>query len=140
MKHLLFILVSGWLAVAAFGCGAASLSPRSDDKTSFRHVSQEEARKIMQSETGYIILDVRTREEYDEGHIPGAICIPNEAIQKTPLSSSPTGHSGFSCTAEVGGEAKRRHKSSRIWGTRTSSRLAASRTGMEMQRKRGIAA
>lgn len=84
MKHLLFILVSGWLAVAAFGCGAASLSPRSDDKTSFRHVSQEEARKIMQSETGYIILDVRTREEYDEGHIPGAICIPNEAIQKTP--------------------------------------------------------
>ncbi|HCA56294.1 MAG TPA: hypothetical protein DEO95_12620 [Ruminococcaceae bacterium] len=34
----------------------------------------------MKTESGYIILDVRTQQEYDEGHIPQAICIPNEII------------------------------------------------------------
>ena len=34
----------------------------------------------MDSETGYIILDVRTQEEYDQGHIPGAIVISHEEI------------------------------------------------------------
>lgn len=35
----------------------------------------------MDSEEGCIILDVRTREEYDQGHIPGAILIPNTEIE-----------------------------------------------------------
>lgn len=34
----------------------------------------------MNEETDYIILDVRTQGEYESGHIPGAICIPNESI------------------------------------------------------------
>ena len=45
------------------------------------NITAEEAKEIMDSEEGYIILDVRTREEYDEGHIPGAILIPNTAIE-----------------------------------------------------------
>ncbi len=36
--------------------------------------------EIMNSEENYIILDVRTWEEYESGHIPGAVCIPNETI------------------------------------------------------------
>ena len=35
----------------------------------------------MDSEEGYVILDVRTQEEYDQGHIPGAILIPNTEIE-----------------------------------------------------------
>ena len=35
---------------------------------------------MMQEQSDYIILDVRTEEEYEEKHIPGAICIPNETI------------------------------------------------------------
>ena len=35
---------------------------------------------LMESEKDYIILDVRTIEEYNESHIPNAICIPNETI------------------------------------------------------------
>ena len=35
----------------------------------------------MDSETGYVILDVRTEEEFAEGHIPGAILIPDYEIE-----------------------------------------------------------
>ena len=45
------------------------------------NITAEEAKKIMDSEEGCIILDVRSREEYDQGHIPGAILIPNTEIE-----------------------------------------------------------
>ena len=35
---------------------------------------------MMELDDGHIIVDVRRQDEYDEGHIPGAICIPNESI------------------------------------------------------------
>ena len=44
------------------------------------NITAEEAKQIMDSEEGYRILDVRTQEEYDQGHIPGAILIPNTEI------------------------------------------------------------
>ena len=44
------------------------------------NITAEEAKEIIDSEEGYIILDVRTQEEYDEGHIPGAIVISHEEI------------------------------------------------------------
>ena len=45
------------------------------------NITAEEAKQIMDSEEGYIILDVRTQEEYDEGHIPGAVLIPDTEIE-----------------------------------------------------------
>ena len=45
------------------------------------NITAEEAKQIMDSEEGYVILDVRTQEEYDQGHIPGAILIPNTEIE-----------------------------------------------------------
>ena len=47
---------------------------------SYTQISQEEAKKMMEVDDGHIILDVRRFDEFDEGHIPGAICIPNESI------------------------------------------------------------
>ena len=44
------------------------------------NITAEEAKQIMDSEEGYVILDVRTQEEYDQGHIPGAIVISHEEI------------------------------------------------------------
>ena len=46
----------------------------------FERTDMEHARQIMEREDGYILLDVRTLDEYNEGHIPGAICLPNEEI------------------------------------------------------------
>ena len=37
----------------------------------------------------YILLDVRTQAEYAEGHIPGAICLPNETIGSEPPAELP---------------------------------------------------
>ena len=50
-------------------------------KGTFTQIKAEEVFRIRETESDYIILDVRTQEEYDAGHIPDAICIPNEIIQ-----------------------------------------------------------
>ena len=44
------------------------------------NITAQEARTIMDTEQGYVILDTRTREEYDQGHIPGAIQISHDEI------------------------------------------------------------
>ena len=46
----------------------------------YDQISGAEAKALMDSESGYIIIDARTQEEYDEGHIPGAILIPEYEI------------------------------------------------------------
>lgn len=46
----------------------------------YKMITMQEAREVFETEGDYIILDVRTIEEYDGGHIPGAINIPNETI------------------------------------------------------------
>ena len=55
----------------------------------YRQITQAEAREIMASDGSYIILDVRTLEEFDEVHIPGAICIPNEEIGTSEIPELP---------------------------------------------------
>ena len=48
----------------------------------YKSITQEEAKKIMDTTDGYIIIDVRTIEEFNTGHIPNAINIPNEVISE----------------------------------------------------------
>ena len=50
------------------------------EKAVYTQISQEEAKKIMDSGEEHIILDVREQDEFDEGHIPGAILIPYTEI------------------------------------------------------------
>lgn len=49
-------------------------------KQRYVNITPEEAKAVMDNESGYIILDVRTEEEFAEGHIPGAILIPDYEI------------------------------------------------------------
>ena len=71
MKKIIPFLMSLLLLV---GCASQS------KESTYRQITMEEAVTMMQEESGYIILDVRTAEEYSEKHIPGAINIPNETI------------------------------------------------------------
>ena len=48
--------------------------------TAYEQISQEEAKHIMDTESDFIILDVRTVEEFEEGHIENAILIPDYEI------------------------------------------------------------
>ena len=50
-------------------------------QTAYHQISQEEAREMMSRDDGHVIVDVRRQDEYDAGHIPGAILIPNEDIE-----------------------------------------------------------
>ena len=47
----------------------------------YQQISQEEAKRIMDSEEKHIILDTREQDEFDSGHIPGAILIPYTEIK-----------------------------------------------------------
>ena len=51
-----------------------------ENMASYVSITAEEAKEIMDTESGYVILDVRTEEEFSEGHIPGAILIPDYEI------------------------------------------------------------
>ena len=60
-----------------FGCvGCVS----DGGSATYEQISGAEAKALMDSESGYTIIDARTQEEYDEGHIPGAILIPEYEI------------------------------------------------------------
>ena len=56
---------------------------------SYRQVTAEEAIALMEKESGYIILDVRTAQEYSEKHIPKALNIPNESIGTEEIPALP---------------------------------------------------
>ena len=74
MKKLIFLLLAVMMLTA---CGQ---DKENDQGAVYVNITAEEAKQIMDSEEGYIVLDVRTQEEYDEGHIPGAIVISHEEI------------------------------------------------------------
>jgi len=59
-----------------FGCVGCS----DGDSANYEQISGAEAKALMDSESGYIIIDARTQEEYDQGHIPGAILVPEYEI------------------------------------------------------------
>ena len=52
-------------------------------------ITMEEAKNVFETQGDYIILDVRREDEFAEGHIPGAINVPNEDIQDTEPSELP---------------------------------------------------
>ena len=66
------------LLTLAFPLGCIGCSD--GGSASYDQISGAEAKALMDSEIGYIIIDARTQEEYDQGHIPGAILIPEYEI------------------------------------------------------------
>jgi rhodanese-related sulfurtransferase len=55
-------------------------SQKKQQEAGYRQISMNEAVTMMAEETNYLILDVRTPEEFASGHVPNAINIPNENI------------------------------------------------------------
>ena len=58
-------------------------------KVGYKQITTEEAIIMMAEESDYIILDVRTPEEYESGHIKDAINIPNEIIGDKEIAELP---------------------------------------------------
>ena len=78
------------LLVLLAGCGAIMEPMDGEDMVrSYTQISQEEAMEMMARDDGHVIVDVRRQDEYDAGHIPGAILIPNEDIRTQPPAELP---------------------------------------------------
>ena len=72
MKHKYLVLVMALIMTTVFILGSCG--------TGYKQMSQDEAMQIMEEESGYLIVDVRRPDEFAEGHIEGAINVPNEGI------------------------------------------------------------
>ena len=59
----------------------AVLVSEKGEKAMYEQITAEEAKRIMDSEDDIIILDVREQDEYDSGHISGAILLPYTEIE-----------------------------------------------------------
>ncbi len=96
MKKLKGTIILLTVALTLFSCGCGKENDIKNDNITkenitenstvnslgYEQISGEEAKKIMDSETGYIIIDARTQEEFDEGHIENAILIPEYEISE----------------------------------------------------------
>ena len=80
MKRILPIFLAALLLV---GCAAPA------EEITYRQVNMDEAITMMEEGSGYIILDVRTPEEFEEKHIPGAINVANETIGTDEIPELP---------------------------------------------------
>jgi len=80
MKKVLPIFLAALLLV---GCSTPA------EEISYRQISMTDAVTMIEEETGYIILDVRTPEEFAEKHIPGAVNVPNEVIGTEEIPELP---------------------------------------------------
>lgn len=71
MKRILFLAII-FSAIMLSGCGVVN---------HYTHLSQDEAKKIIQTEASVIILDVRTPEEYEKKHIKNSVLLPIEELR-----------------------------------------------------------
>ena len=83
-KWVMYVVATLVLVVLllAVGWGLKSCqTPTSEVKeVGYTQIPQELAKEMMRADDSLVVVDVRTQEEYAEGHIPGAICVPNESI------------------------------------------------------------
>ena len=84
MNRIFYFILIIFVCLSFFvGCSLSNLE-NTDTNTieiTYEQITQDEAKSIMDSEKSYILLDVRTQEEYDAEHIEGAILIPDYEIE-----------------------------------------------------------
>ena len=92
MKLTKILLVAALSCMLFAGCKATDTEKEAGvtmEKAAYQQISMEEAMELMKTEENYIILDVRSQEEYDEKHIPGAVLVPNETIGTKDIPELP---------------------------------------------------
>ena len=87
MKKIL--IISTIFLIILTGCGKDNIMKNIEEKPTFKQISMQEGLELMESDSDYILLDVRRIDEFEEGHIPGAINIPNESIGTEEIAQLP---------------------------------------------------
>ena len=93
MKKIIYIILIIIIIIIG-GMFVLNINNKNNDKNieneaTIKYVSMNDIVQIMNENENYIILDVRTVAEYNEGHIPNAICIPNETIDDNIIKELP---------------------------------------------------
>ena len=73
MKRICTLILAMLLALT--GCGGMTV------KNTYQQITQEEAKNMMNTQE-VVVLDVREQDEFDAGHIPGAVLLPVGTITK----------------------------------------------------------
>ena len=81
MTKILCVLFASVCILCAACSNTISEKTQKGEKVMYVEISAEDAKNIMDSEKDYIILDVREQDEYDAGHVSGAILIPYTDIE-----------------------------------------------------------
>ena len=79
-RKRVFIIFAALLLLLTACSSGGQVMDGEDMVRSYTQISQDEAKQMMQQDDGHVIVDVRRPDEFAAGHIPGAICIPNETI------------------------------------------------------------
>ena len=89
IKKIALMAIVGLISVLGISCGRTmnskqvsvdSKEVKNEKKAEYKKITSDEAKKMMETEKT-IVVDVRTIEEYNEGHIPNAVSIPLETIE-----------------------------------------------------------
>ena len=77
LKGLILMLL---ISLSLFGFTACQ-GENGNHPATYEQITPQQAKTIMDTKQDYIIIDARTQEEFDEGHIEGAIMIPEYEIK-----------------------------------------------------------
>ena len=89
IKKIALMAIVGLISVLGISCGRTmnskqvsvdSKEVKNEKKAEYKKITSGEAKNIMLTEKP-IVVDVRSLEEYNEGHIPNAISVPLETIE-----------------------------------------------------------
>lgn len=89
MRRYVWIFMLAFMVTCFVGCEEKNTSVSTESQNSYIQIQMDEAITMMEEETDYIILDVRTTEEFAEKHIPGAVNVPNESIGTEEIKELP---------------------------------------------------
>jgi rhodanese-related sulfurtransferase len=78
MKRIILIISLVMLMMFA-GCADTKVTYQDPG---YEQITSEAAKELMDTETDYVIIDARTIEEFEEGHIPGAILLPDYDVRE----------------------------------------------------------
>lgn len=83
MKKLKGLIIVLMISLSMFGLTACQGegSDTTADTLGYEQISAQKAKEIMDSSADYIIIDARTDEEFAQGHIQGAVLIPEYEIR-----------------------------------------------------------
>ena len=92
MKKIIITALVSIMILSLNGCSgtvSSTTATTTNQILQYKQITQDEAKEMMAKDDGHVIVDVRRQDEYDAGHIPGAILIPNESIDQTRPNELP---------------------------------------------------